>query len=45
MGRERDGELRSGALYAVSTPLQVGLYGTEPARAGVIAMLGLAGAL
>jgi len=92
-GRERDGELRLGALYAVSAPLQVGLdarlrfdlgseeekreeeggakydlvigptasyalgpvvvmaqagfsmYGTEPARTGVIAMLGLAGAL
>lgn len=92
-GRERDGELRLGALYALATPLQLGLdarlrfdlgseeekrageggaeydlvvgptasyalgtvaliaqtgfslYGTAPARAGVIALLGLAGAL
>lgn len=93
-GRERDGELRIGGLYAVSVPLQVGLdarlrfdlgeeneevrkkeggaefdvlvgptasyalgpvavighaglsiYGTEPARTGVVALLGLAGAL
>jgi hypothetical protein len=94
-GKERDGELRLGALYSVSTPLQVGLdarlrfdmgeeeneaqrakeggaefdvligptasyaigpvaaiahaglsvYGTEPARVGVVALAGLAGAL
>jgi hypothetical protein len=93
-GKERDGELRLGALYAVSVPLQVGLdarlrfdlgekneaarakegggefdvligptasyalgpvalvghaglsiYGTAPARAGVVALLGLAGVL
>jgi hypothetical protein len=93
-GKERDGELRLGALYAVSVPLQVGLdtrlrfdlgeeneqvrkkeggaefdilvgptasyalgpvavighaglsvYGTQPARTGVAALLGLAGAL
>jgi hypothetical protein len=93
-GKERDGEVRLGALYAVSVPLQVGLdarlrfdlgeedqktrakeggaeydvvvgptasyalgpvalighaglsvYGTAPARTGVLALLGLAGAL
>lgn len=92
-GHERDGELRLGALYSLTTPLQVGvdarlrvdlgteeeqreeeggaefdlvlgptasyafgaialiaqagfsLYGTEPARAGAIALVGLAGAL
>jgi hypothetical protein len=93
-GKERDGELRLGGLYALTSPLQVGLearlrfdlgqeneqlrrkeggaefdvlvgptasyalgpvalighaglsiYGTEPARAGLVALLGLAGAL
>ena len=92
-GRERDGELRVGALYAVMVPLQVGLdarlrfdlgseeeqrekeggaeydilfgptasyaigpmaiiahgglsvYGTEPAKVGAVALLGVAGAL